>query len=60
MKLIDFLKERKDKIVKTVEVAVPKWSHTYPNETGCEDLEVIDFDSLMKEISEFEETFKDA
>lgn len=62
--LAEFLKDRRDKIVATVKYnkvhrRVGYSEYTQWDETQSYDtMEVVDFDSLMEQIEEFENSFK--
>lgn len=62
--LADFLRERKDRIVKTERTNVVREKTGYSDMTwwfttvSFDEVEVVDFDSLMEQIEEFEKSFK--
>ena len=62
--LAAFLRERKDKITTKTRVNVVRQKTGYSDETwwmttvSFDEIESIDFDQLMKQIEEFEATFK--
>lgn len=63
-KLSDFLKANKDKIVKTVRTNVVRETVGYSEYTqwdttvSFDEMEVVDFDALMEQIAEFENSFR--
>lgn len=58
--LTDYLRDKKDKIVREVTVLEPQWSCTYgaqdPKETS---IDIVDFEALLQEIDNFTESLKD-
>lgn len=63
--LAQYLKDNKDRIVKTVRTNVVREKTGYSEYTwwmttvSFDEVETIDFDRLMQEIIEFEQEFKD-
>lgn len=63
--LAQYLKDNKDRIVKTFRTNVVREKRGYSDYTwwwetvSADEVEVVDFDSLMQEIIEFEQEFKD-
>lgn len=62
--LSDFLIERKDKIVNKIRTNIERRKTGYSEYTwwyttvSFDEIEVVDFDKLMQQIAEFEESFK--
>lgn len=62
--LSSFLKERKDRIVKKIRTNIVREQRGYSEYTqwmttiSYDEEETVDFDSLMEQIKEFEESFK--
>lgn len=58
-KFIEFLRNKRASIVREVKVLEPRWNPTYGQQDPSEmTLEVIDFDRLLEEMEDFENTFK--
>ena len=64
MSLSLFLKENKDKIMSTIRTNVVREKTGYSEYTwwmttvSFDEIEIVDFDKLMEQIAEFEESFK--
>lgn len=63
--LAEFLRSRKDEIIRTERVNIVRERTGYSEYTqwdttvSFDEIEVVDFDSLMQQIEEFEETFQE-
>ena len=55
--LVDFLRGRRREIVRDVKVKGQVYDPTYGNQSCTQDIEVVDFDSLLKEMDNFAESF---
>lgn len=59
--LADFLRSRRDRIVRQQAFLEPRWDHTFGAQPPSEvTVELVDFDSLMEQSKEFELSFKEA
>jgi hypothetical protein len=56
--LVEFLRGRKQTLVRTVEFQVQGYDPTYGPRTENMSIEVIDFDALLAAIDEFSEGFR--
>lgn len=56
-----FLRDNKERVVRSKEVLVERWDPTYgQQDPGTETIEYVDFDALCEAMDEFAATFKDA
>lgn len=53
------LLENRSSIVREVTVVTEHWSPTFGGSSSSETIDVIDFDSLIREIDEFSMVFRD-
>lgn len=58
-RLRKYLSENKERIVTRKKVAVNRYSETYGEQPGEEEIEFVDFDKLMNSIDEFTKELKE-